>query len=78
MDIEGILSVAFSVLVGAIPAVLIVVKKISKVAKESGQLFTAVSKGLEDGKLTGDEIRNIIEEAKDVGKAVMDIRNKTV
>ena len=78
MDIISIIGTVFSVVVGFIPIAVVLVKKISKVAKESGELLVAVSKALEDGKLSGDEIRTVIKEAKDVGKAVMDVRNKTV
>lgn len=78
MDIIGIIGTVFSVAVGLIPVAVVIMKKISNVAKESGELLVAVSKALEDGKLSGDEIRTVIKEAKDVGRAVMDVRNKTV
>lgn len=78
MDIIGIIGTVFSVAVGLIPVAVVIIKKISNVAKESGELLVAVSKALEDGKLSGDEIRTVIKEAKDVGRAVMDVRNKTV
>jgi len=78
MDYIGILSTVISIAIGAIPVVMVIFKKLGKVSKESGELFPAISKGLEDGKLTGDEIRGIISEAKDVGKAVMEIRNKSL
>jgi len=78
MDITSIIGTAFSIIVGFIPVAVVIIKKISKVAKESGELLVAVSKALEDGKLSGDEIRTIISEAKDVGRAVMDVRNNTV
>jgi len=78
MDIIGIIGTVFSVAVGLIPVAVVIIKKAGKVAKESGELLVAVSKALEDGKLSGDEIRTVISEAKDVGTAVMDVRNKTV
>ena len=77
MDIIGIIGTALSVIVGLIPMAAVIMKKVGKVSKETGELFTAVSKGLEDGKLSGDEIRSIIAEAKDVGSAVMSIRSKS-
>ncbi len=78
MDYIGIIGTALSVIVGMIPVAAVIMKKVGKISKETGELFTAVSKGLEDGKLSGDEIRSIIKEAKDVGTAVMSIRNKSV
>ena len=77
MDLMGIITTVISVALGAIPAVLIIAKKVGKVAKETGELFTAISLALEDGKVSGDEVRHIIKEAKDIGTAVMSIRDKT-
>ena len=77
MDLIDIVSTVVSFSVVAIPAVLVIAKKLGKVAKETGEMLVAVSLALEDGKVTGDEVRKIIKEAKDVGKAVMDIRSKT-
>ena len=40
--------------------------KLKHILKEVGELMVVLSKGLEDGKLTMDEIKDISKEAKDV------------
>jgi len=40
--------------------------KLKKILKEVGELMVVLSKGLEDGKLTMDEIKEISKEAKDI------------
>lgn len=78
MSLEQIIGTVVSFVVTMVPAVMIILKKVGNITKETGELFTAVSKALEDGKVSGDEVRNIIKEAKDVGAAVMTLRDKSL
>lgn len=78
MDILTIIGVIVSFLIANIALVAGIVKKLSSVSKEVGELFVAIAVATQDGKVTGDELRNIIKEAKDVFDAVKKIRDKTI
>ena len=77
-NIEQIISIVIGLLFTVVPAVAVISKKVGAVSKETGELFTAVFKALEDGKISGDEVRGIIKEAKDVQVAVSTLRSKSV
>jgi len=51
-------------------SVLAILMKYLKPAKEAGELLTTIVAALSDGKLTEDEIKNVIKEAKDVKEAI--------
>jgi hypothetical protein len=78
MDFIEIIAAALTFILGAWGAGAVLLKKVSKVSLESGELLVAIGKAGEDGQLTGDEIRAIIKEAKDIPAAVRDLRAKTI
>lgn len=78
LGITDIIATLLGILVAVVPAAVLIIRKVHSVSKEVGELFVAVTLALEDGKLTGDEIRNIIKEGKDVISAVATIREKTI
>lgn len=70
--VEQIVSAGVGFLIG-IPAVFAFVRRFTVPAKEVAELVNAVTQALEDGKLSADEIKNIIKESKDVKLAVTKI-----
>lgn len=50
--------------------------KLSKIAKDVADIFTAVSKALEDGKISSDEAESIKKEVKDVIDDVENFKKK--
>ena len=76
-DFSELFGVLLTVLIASIPAVAAIFKKFGSVSKETGELFTAIFKALEDGKVSGDEVREIIQEAKDIPKAIQGLRDKS-
>ena len=60
--------------ISAVASVVGVVVKYLKVVKEIGDVVAAILDANEDGKLDNDEILSIIEEAKEVKKAIKDLK----
>ncbi len=77
-DFAEIFALLLTVLIASVPVVAVVFKKFGSVSKEVGELFTAVFKALEDGNVSGDEVRGIIKEAKDIPKAIKELRSKSM
>lgn len=66
MDWLNIVSVVLGLVVGSFGAASIFVVKVGAITKELGELFVVLSDALDDKKLSKDELKAIIEEAKDV------------
>lgn len=75
-DSIEIIAILLTFLITSVGLAKLLAGKFGALSKELGELFTAVSIALEDSKITGDEIRQIIKEAKDIPGAVMSLRNR--
>jgi predicted metal-binding transcription factor (methanogenesis marker protein 9) len=50
-------------------------KQAAKVITETGELLTVIGQALEDGKVTREEITQIVKEAQDVKTAIQELIN---
>ena len=75
--IQGNLDVILTFVIG-IAAVWAVVSKASIVLKETGELFVVFAAALADGKITKEEIAQVVKEGKDVVDAVKTLMVKKV
>lgn len=69
MDLFNIISVVIGLVIGSFGAAGVFVGKVGAITKELGELFTVITNALEDKNLTKEELKSILEEAKDVLEA---------